>query len=286
MKILDKIKRPFVRIKEKHMAKRKEKLLIKTADDELVVNSLPAEKDNSGIDIQKIVENMENPENMAEVVINNLPEIMEQDKVKDTLKNLPDEEVVEIVEENTDELHEQAKLEFAIRAIGDNDKKLKTANKNLANLTDIELAKILDDLKLETKQERREKIEEEKIRIISKKIMQHIIEFGTAWHLAELMSTVSDGSKIKILDSCLAVMQDYKKSGKRQISSSAKTDLITDLLNLTSLEDDEKDKLIKKYIKKKMLTQEEETMRKNKIERIRMKQEKAEAERRFGMHRD
>lgn len=217
MKIWDKIKSPFVRMKEKRMAKRKEKILIKADDDELVVNSLPAEEDNSRIDIQKVVQNMADPENMAEVVVNNLEEIIEQDNVKNTLKHLPDETVVEIVEENVDELHEQEKLEFAIRAIRDNDKKLKMANKNLTNLTDLELAQILDDLNPPSSQERKEKIETEKIRIISKKIMQHMIDFGAAWHLAELTASISDDSKIKVLESCMIVMKDYQENGKRKM---------------------------------------------------------------------
>lgn len=273
-------------MKEKRMAKRKEKLLIKAEDEELIVNSLPAEEDNSRIDIQKIVQNMEDPENMAEVVVNNLEEIIEQDNVKSTLKHLPDETVVEIVEENVDELHEQEKLEFAIRAIRDNDKKLEMANKNLTNLTDLELAQIFEELNPPSSQERKEKIEAEKIRIISKKIMQHMIEFGSAWHLAELTDSISDASKVKVLDSCLTVMKDYQENGKRKMDSSAKTNLVVDLLALTAFEYDRKTEVIEQYVNKRMLTQEEERTIKNDIEKQRIRQEKKEAQRKLGMMRD
>lgn len=286
MKIWDKIRGPVVRMKEKRMAKRKEKLLIKAEDEELIVKSLPAEEDNSRIDIQKIVQNMEDPENMAEVVVNNLEEIIEQDNVKNTLKHLPDETVVEIVEENVDELQEQEKLEFAIRAIKDNDKKLKMANKNLTNLTDLELAQIFEELNPPSSQERKEKIEAEKIRIISKKIMQHMIEFGSAWHLAELTDSISNASKVKVLDSCLTVMKDYQENGKRKMDSSAKTNLVVDLLALTAFEYDRKTEVIEQYVNKRMLTQEEERTIKNDIEKQRIRQEKKEAQRKLGMMRD
>lgn len=106
MKILDKIKQSVITAKENYRAKRKEKLLIKTDDDEFIVESLPAEEDNSGIDIHKVLETMKDPKLKAAVVKNKLKEVIEQNGVRDTLEDLEDEAVVDILEEEKQTLKE------------------------------------------------------------------------------------------------------------------------------------------------------------------------------------
>lgn len=70
------------------------------------------------------------------------------------------------------------------------------------------------------------------------------------------------------------------------MDSSAKTNLVADLLELTAFEYDRKVEVVEQYVNKKILTQDEERIIKSDMEKQRIRQEKKEAQRRFGMNRD
>ena len=154
MGIVDRIRKKYRETREKYRAKQKENKLLKTKDDELVVNMLPAEEDNSKIDIHRVVKTMENPENMAEVVKNNLEELMKQDVVKDTLKHLQDEAVIDILQENKKDLEQQGKMALAIQAIDDPNKRLEIVEDNLKHLTPLETATVLKTVEEQRKEKK------------------------------------------------------------------------------------------------------------------------------------
>ena len=233
MKILDIIKEPYRKAKAKHT----QKVLIKTDDDKLVVKALSADEDNSAIDIHAVIKNMDNPENMAEVVENNLEELIEQDNVKSAMKYLNDGDILRILNENNKELVKNKKIKLAIEAIGSNDKKIKAIIKNAASLNDCELSKILETLKPEKQEKRKAELEEQKISIVSKRILRHIINNGGAWHLKELTETLEENSKLSVAERCLETISEYEKDRdkKKHITSSAKVRLVVDLFELTNL---------------------------------------------------
>lgn len=242
MKILDIIKQLYVRAKAKH----RQKVLIKTEDDTLVVEALSADEDNSAIDIHEVVRNMDNPQNMAEVVENNLEELIEQDNVKSTMKYLNDADILRILNENNKELVKNKKIKLAIEAIGSNDKKIKAIVKNLESLNDCELGKILETLKPERQEKRKAELEEQKISIVSKRILRHMINNGSAWHLAELTENLQEVSKLSVADRVLETIGEYEKDRdkKKHITSSAKIRLVVDLFQLTDLPYAEKEKTL------------------------------------------
>lgn len=237
MKLWDWITSPLVKAKEEHQMKQKEKMLIRTEDDQVVVEALPAEEDNSAIDIHKVVANMENPENMAEVVENNIPELIEQNRVKDTMKHLDADDAFKILDENRKTLTEHDKIKNAIEAIRSNSKKLKALVKNAGSLDDCQLAEILESLKPEDDAKKRAKIEEQKIVIVSNRIIKNMKKWGGAWHLRELVQSLEEESKLEVIIITLDAVDRYAKyeDEKKSITSNGKVKLVVDLLELTKL---------------------------------------------------
>ena len=230
--------------------KYKENKLIK-GQDEFVIKSLPKEKDNSKIDIKNVVQNMEKTQNMYEVVQNNFSEIIQQDNVRSTLKYLKDDDVFKLLEKNQEELKRRSKILNAIEAIGDNDKKINAVLKNIQSLEDIELARILENLTQEKTEEAKNEIEQKKIKIISLKILEHIIKYGAAWHLNELTRTLEkEKSKLTVLDLCLDSMTDYETNKNKQIPPETKEKLIVELLMNTKIKERQKYDKIDEIMKK------------------------------------
>lgn len=249
-----------------------EKKLIKTDDDEIVVETLTSENDNSGINIKAVVQNMENPENMATVVENNITEIIEQDNVRSTLVFLNDDDVARILEENKEELKKQKKMKYAIDAITSNQKKLKVTRENLKSLTDMEVSDILNNLKPDKSEEAKNKTEEQKIKIVSMKIIEHLVKHGSVWHLDEMLRSLNEKSKLTVADLCITSINNYEKNKKGTISSTAKINFVTDLLKYTDIDYDKKINIMKDYQSNKVLKYEEcttimDTLKKEKIEK-------------------
>lgn len=238
------------------------KALIKTDDDKFIVEALPADENNSAIDIHKVLKNMENPETMAEVVENNLEELMEQNHIIDAMKYLNDSDVLRIVSENNKKLQSNEKIKLAIEAIECNDKKIKAIIKNLESLNDCELGKIFETFKPETQENRKAELEEQKISIITKRILRHMINNGGAWHLNELTRTLEESSKLTVIDRCLITVNQYQKERdkKKHITSNAKIKLVTDMFQLTELPDSEKQKTLNNLLKDGSLSLDETKM--------------------------
>ena len=256
MKIIDRITEKLTRKRQNYKAKRKEKLLIKTDDDELIAKSLLAEEDNSAINIHKVVETMENPDSMAEVVKNNLDEIIEQDQVRHTLKRLEDEAVLNILEERAEELKEQGKMAFAIQAIDDNDKKLEAIKRNLEHLTPLETATVLQSVE----EKNVNRIENQKIKTASEQILRMLVEYG---HISQLdihemaFSLEKEASKLLIIKLCLAKVCSYDQIKKKNITTKAKNKMVCDLLRVTNIKTSEKYKFLIDLLQNELLTQED-----------------------------
>lgn len=282
MKILDKIKQPFITARENYRAKRKEKLLIKTDDDELVVDSLPAEEDNSAINIHKVVETMEDPENMVEVVKNNLPELMEQDMVKDTMKYLKDDGVIEVIEENKKELKEQGKIALAIQAIDDTHTRLEVTEENLKHLTATETATILKSVK-ERETEKAKELENRKIKTASEQILRTLVKYGHVSQLdiKEMAHTLQEeSSKLAIIKLCLATINQYDVSKSKNITAKAKRKMVYDLLNVTNVDIAEKYRFMShSIIKDELMTEAEASEIMQDLEKEKARKEQLDKER-------
>ena len=253
-----------------------EKKLIKTDDDEIVVETLTSENDNSGINIKAVVQNMENPENMATVVENNITEIIEQDNVRSTLVFLNDDDVARILEENKEELKKQKKMKYAIDAITSNQKKLKVTRENLKSLTDMEVSDILNNLKPDKSEEEKNKTEEQKIKIVSMKIIEHLVKHGSVWHLQEMLMSLKDESKLTVAELCLISVKNYEKSGKCSINSTSKINFVTDLLRYTDIDYDKKIDIVNDYKFGKTLNSEECTAIIKNLEKEKIEKDKKE----------
>lgn len=272
MKIWDEIKHPFEEKVEEYKAKQKQKKLIKTDDDKLVIESLPADQNNLAIDIQQVVKNMGNPENMAEVVANNLEEIIEQDNVKDTLKYLHDNDILRILQQNNKQLKNNKKIKRAIDAITHNDQKIQALSENLRDLSDFELAKILNSLQSEEDVERKRQLENQKIKLVGMKILEHMITHGGAWHIEELTECLDEKSKLSVAKLCLRTIDGYEKNKKKNISSDSKMKLIMKLFQVANLNYEQKMETLDLYVGNG-LNSEEVKMMKNKMELERLQKE-------------
>ena len=278
MKIFDAIKQSIMDKINERRAKHMQHLLIKTDDDQKVVDALPADQNNSNIDIKAVVANMEEPENMREVVVNNLSEIIEQDNVRDTLKYLNDNDVLKILEENNKQLRKNEKIKFAIEAIGNNDKKMKAVGENLRELNDYDLARILDTLKPEKDENRREKIENQKIKLVSMKILEHMVNDGGVWHIKELTSSLKQESKLAVAKLCFGSIDGYEKDKKRKLGSQAKVKFMVDLFRATEVSYDQKIEALKMF-ENKGLNSDEIAKIKGEMEKERAKKETEEVKR-------
>ena len=258
-------------------AKRLKKKLIES-DDETVVEALPKNLDTSNVDIKVIVENMEESENMAEVVLNNMDAIIKQDNVRDTLKYLDDSDVSMVLEEKKEILKRKQKIDNAIEAITNNDKKIKTILDNLKSLTDIELGRVLGGFKPELTEERQEYIERQKIKIVGKKIIRNIGKYGTVLHIGELIYPLADESRELLLDLCLRSIESYQKEHyeKDKVSkfnSNVKTKLTLDLLEAFGWDELTKQNILNKYKEKGLLSSSESKSVWDKMQKIRMEKE-------------
>lgn len=271
MKIFNAIKEQMMKLK----ARRIQKALIKTDDDKFIVESLPASEDNSAIDIHKVIKNIDNPETRAEVVQNNLEELIEQDHVKDAMRYLDDNDVLRILNENNKKLESNEKIKSAIEAIESNDKKLKAVVKNLESLNDCELGKILETLKPEKDETRQEEIEERKMCIITKRILRHMINNGSAWHFKELTETLKESSKLTIVKRCLITIQEYQKDNDvmKHITSYAKIKLVLDMFRLTQVSNVKKKEVLEDIADKGTLSAEEIRAIENDMEQEETKKE-------------
>ncbi len=283
MRIFDKITQLFVTAKEKREAKRKEKLLIETDDDELVVNLLPAEKDNFHIDIHKVVKTMQDSGNMTEVVKNNLEEIMVQDKLRDTLKELEDAHVLEVIEESKETLQEQGKIVLAIKAIDDKEKRLEATEENLKYLTTSETASVLSSVKESHETKKARELEHKKIKLASEQILRMLVKYGhvSQVDIKEMIATLQEeSSKLTIIKLCLFRIKEYDSYQKRNITEEAKCKMVYNLLKMTDVDISKKYKFMNDSIMKtKLLSFSESNTVMQKLESDKNKQEKEERER-------
>lgn len=246
-------------------AKRIQKSLIKTEDNEAIVRALPREEENFNIDIHKIVKSMDDGESRVKVVDNNIDEIIEQNAVRDTLKHLPDVKTEVIVKNNEKKLKESQKIKNAILAIKSNERKLALTKRYVKFLGDFEVIEIFDTLKPENGKKEKKKLQEEKVEIIFEKIMYHIEKYGSAWHIGELVETLENRFKLSVLTRCLEKVKDRQNRLK----------LTGDLLRATNTDYDTKNQIVEVYRNYQMLTEEEEE-----IIKAQLLEDKLKAERR------
>lgn len=225
--------------KERHDAEKLQKKLIKTKDDEKVVEALPLDEDNSGINFPKVIKSMENPESKYEVIKNNMPEIIGNDNVKDTLEHLEAPYIAKVVEKTQEELQEQGKIKNAIMAAKDNGVKLVLTQKYLEFLTKRDVIDIFETLHPETtekaheqqnaeesetkqeeqkteentekdkKEKKEEKIsdtEKRKIEIVSQIVLNDFKKSGASWNIKELTNFFDQRSILSILNLTLTNM--------------------------------------------------------------------------------
>ncbi len=248
-KILDRI--------DERQAKRLQRKLIKTNDDEQIVDALPPDKDNSKVDIYEVVKSMENPENKLEVVSGNIEEMIEQDVVRDTLKHLPDKSVETILKENEEKFAQYKKMKNAIQAIKSNERKLNLTEEYFRTLNDIDLIEIFATMKPEQDSKKQEWLEQKKVRIIAKKIVEHVKKHGSVWHVAELTESLRDRAKLSVLNLCLGDMSADKVS-VNSVADHMRVNFVGDLLRVTNISYKKKNMIVRECRVQNLLTEEEE----------------------------
>lgn len=244
LKFIDKI----LDVVDELQAKILQKKLIKTNNEEKIVNALPPDKDNSKVDIHEIVKSMENPKTKLEVVSGNIEEMIEQDVVRDTLRYLPDKSVETILKENKEKFAQYKKMKNAIQAIKSNERKLNLTEEYSRTLNDIDLVEIFATMKPEQDSQKQELLEQKKVRIIAKKIVEHAKKHGAVWHIGELTETLRDRSKLSVLNLCLGEIAD----------ASVRVKFVGDLLRVTNVSYKKKSIVIKECKAQKLLTGEDE----------------------------
>lgn len=231
MRFIDKI----LDVVDEMQAKRLQRKLIRTNNDEQIVDALPPDKDNSKVDIQKIIKSMENPEIKLEVVSGNVKEMIEQDVVRDTLIHLPDKSVETILKENEEKFAQYKKMKNAIQAIKSNERKLNLTEEYLRTLNDLDLMEIFMTIKPEANREKQEVLEQRKIKIIAKKIVEHVRKHGAVWHIRELTESLRDRAKLSVLNLCLGEIAD----------ASVRVKFVGDLLHVTNVSYKKKNIIVK-----------------------------------------
>ena len=231
LRFIDKI----LDVVDEMQAKRLQRKLIRTNNDEQIVDALPPDKDNSKVDIQKIIKSMENPEIKLEVVSGNVKEMIEQDVVRDTLIHLPDKSVETILKENEEKFAQYKKMKNAIQAIKSNERKLNLTEEYLRTLNDLDLMEIFMTIKPEANREKQEVLEQRKIKIIAKKIVEHVRKHGAVWHIRELTESLRDRAKLSVLNLCLGEIAD----------ASVRVKFVGDLLHVTNVSYKKKNIIVK-----------------------------------------
>lgn len=244
MRFIDKI----LDVVDEMQAKRLQRKLIRTNNDEQIVDALPPDKDNSKVDIQKIIKSVENPEIKLEVVSGNVKEMIEQDVVRDTLIHLPDKSVETILKENEEKFAQYKKMKNAIQAIKSNERKLNLTEEYLRTLNDLDLMEIFMTIKPEANREKQEVLEQRKIKIIAKKIVEHVRKHGAVWHIRELTESLRDRAKLSVLNLCLGEIAD----------ASVRVKFVGDLLHVTNVSYKKKNIIVKECRTQELLTGEDE----------------------------
>ena len=244
MKIIDRIN-DWIDDKK---AKRLQRILIKTNNEEQIVFALPADKDNSKVDIHKIVKSMEDPKTKLEVVSGNVEEMIEQDVVRDTLIHLPDKSVETVLKENEEKFAKYMKMKNAIQAIKSNERKLNLTEEYLRTLNDIDLVEIFATMKPEQDRKRQDLLEQRKVRIITQKIVEHVKKHGAVWHIGELTESLKDRAKLSVLNLCLGEISD----------PNVRVKFVGDLLRVTEISCRKKNIIVKECKNQNLLTGEDE----------------------------
>lgn len=229
--------------KERRDTEKLQKELIKTEDDKKVVEALPPDEDNSGINFPEVVQSMGDPESQYKVVKNNMTEIIGNDEVRNTLQYLEAPYVAKVVEKNEEELQEKGKIKNAIMATKDNDVKLDLTQKYLEFLTKWDVMDVFRTLhpeknekeseeqnaeeseeniekgeekdKKENKEEKISDTEKRKIEIVSQVILDDFKKSGASWNIKELTDFFEARSILSILNMTLTniagLMNDRKQ---------------------------------------------------------------------------
>lgn len=258
---------------ESYRVKKLQKMLIKTDDDQKVIEALPSDEENFAYNFPKVVGSMQEIENKLEVVNNNIDEIIAEDVVRDTLSKLENDKAIKkVLTENKEELEKHNKIKNAIEAIRSNEMKLKLTQDYVTSLEDFEILKIFGTLKPPKDEAEKENIERIKIDIISAKIMYHIKKSGYAWHLDAFTYGFKDRAKISLLNNCLKEI-NRENLNSQNIDSKSKIKLVFDLLRLTDMKDKRKSIIIDEFKHKKWLDEEEAKKIREKVREDKIRKE-------------
>lgn len=253
MKILEK----FTDWIEQYKVNKLQKMLIKTEDDQKVIDALPSDEENFAYNFPKVIGSMQETENKLEVVNNNIDEIIAENVVRDTLKKLENDKAIKkILIQNKETLEQHNKIKNAIEAIKNNESKLKLTQDYIASLEDCEILTIFDTLKPTKNEMEKQNVESMKIEIISKKIIYHIKIHGYVWHLDGFTYGLNDRAKLSILNNCIKKinLENYN-SNKENIHHESKNKFIFDLLRLTEMKDSKKFLILEEFKNKKCISE-------------------------------
>ena len=187
----------FVETVKKNIQKRK---ILKLDDTDKVYGVKKLEEDEN---IEEVILSIDDKHTRAKALEKSIDKIESKDVLKRIVKTLKDDDLLKLLNKKVKYLENEDRniLYTTISSIDNPEKKIRTIRKFIKKLSDFEISDLLASIK-EKKGEN--KFENEKIDIISLKILHNYIASGTVMHIQDLMMCLNDkSSNIKVLEKCL-----------------------------------------------------------------------------------
>lgn len=212
---------------EKWKAKREIKKILESKDTEKV-NSL--EDYNKDENLENIILSIQDKNKRAQALQKAIHKIDDKEILKSIIPTLKDDDILKILEKKIEYLDNEDRniLYTTITSIDDTEKRIKAVKKFYRHLSDTELADLLQTIKDKKLEQRNNKnssieginsdIENEKINIITNKIILNYINTETLLHMRELLGCLQlDTSKVKVVEKALEQeekLQEKIKNGE------------------------------------------------------------------------
>ncbi len=184
------------------LAKRKkQKREILKADDTKKIKIIKDIKEDETIG--EIILSIDDKGKRAQALEKNIDKINSKEILNRIIKTLKDDDILNLLNKDIDHINNEQDniLCTTISNINNYDKKIKMVKKFVKELSDFEISEILSKIN-DKKGEK--KYEDEKIDIISSKLIFNYLSSGTVMHVKDLMNCLEkEDSRLKVLENCL-----------------------------------------------------------------------------------
>lgn len=161
-------------------------------------------------ELKSIILSIEDRQKRAKAFRENLHKIDDKDVIKKIMPTLKDDDIINILDTKEKYLDNKKRnvLYSTILGIDNPQKRMKSVKQHIRHLSDFEVSDLLSDLK---DTDNSSKISNEKIDIISTKIIQNYIHSGFIMHIKELLECLpSDEDKLCVIKKCLEKNNNIK----------------------------------------------------------------------------